>query len=116
MTVGFPEIEYGMILRCTVCEGQTWVSNEIFNVNAIKEYVECPYCKKSYMLHTPIGNQGGRMGVKNIRDLTHKKVKIGDKWGEVTNVLDTQFLEVAFSDEKYGKVAVDVREVDKYLI
>lgn len=52
----------------------------------------------------------------DIHDLMHREVKIGEKEGEITNILGTQFLEITFFDVNEERIPICIDEIDKYLV
>lgn len=51
----------------------------------------------------------------NMHDLINREVKIGDKEGEITNILGCA-LEVTFFNVNYGKTIIYPEDVDDYLV
>ena len=51
----------------------------------------------------------------NMSDLIGREVKIGDKEGEITNVLGIGY-EITFFDINLGKTFIDSRDIYDYLI
>lgn len=51
----------------------------------------------------------------DMHDLINKEVKIGDKEGEITNILGCA-LEVTFFNANDGKTIIYPEDVDKYLV
>lgn len=49
------------------------------------------------------------------RNLMHREVKIGNKEGEITNILGCGY-EVSFFNVNDGKVWIDAKEIDKHLV
>ena len=52
----------------------------------------------------------------SIHDLLGREVKIGDKEGEITNILGTQHYEVTFFDLNEGKTSIHYKDISKYLV
>lgn len=50
-----------------------------------------------------------------MAELIGRKVKIGDKEGEITNVLGIGY-EITFFDINFGKTFIDSRDIYDYLI
>lgn len=50
-----------------------------------------------------------------MRELLGREVKIGDKEGEITNILGVGY-EVTFFNINEGKIYIDSREIEKYLV
>lgn len=50
-----------------------------------------------------------------MKELLNREIKIGNKEGEITNVLGFGY-EVSFFNINDGKVWVDAKEIDKYLV
>ena len=49
------------------------------------------------------------------RNLMHREVKIGNKEGEITNILGCGY-EVSFFNVNDGKDWIDAKEIDKHLV
>ena len=49
------------------------------------------------------------------RNLIHREIKIGNKEGEITNILGCGY-EVSFFNVNDGKVWIDAKDIDKYLL
>lgn len=50
----------------------------------------------------------------NLNEYIGKEVKIGEKYGEITRVLGC-FLEVTFYDLNEGRIAVDPKDIEKFV-
>ena len=48
------------------------------------------------------------------RNLIHREIKIGNKEGEITNILGCGY-EVTFFNANDGKTWVDAKDIEKYL-
>ena len=51
----------------------------------------------------------------NMSDLIGREVKIGDKKGEITNVLGIGY-EITFFNINYGRTFIDARDIYDYLV
>lgn len=51
----------------------------------------------------------------SMKDYIHREVKIGDKEGEITNILGCVF-EVTFFDINFGRTILYPEEIEKYLV
>lgn len=50
-----------------------------------------------------------------MKELLGREVKIGNKEGEITNILGVGY-EVTFFNINEGKIYIDSREIEKYLV
>lgn len=50
-----------------------------------------------------------------MKELLGREVKIGDKEGEITNILGIGY-EISFFNINDGKTYIDVRGIEKYLV
>lgn len=53
--------------------------------------------------------------MKDIHELINKEVKIGEKGGEITNILGVMY-EITFFNVNDGKTIIDIKDIDKYLV
>lgn len=56
-----------------------------------------------------------RKEANSMKELLGREVKIGDKEGEITNILGVGY-EVTFFNINEGKIYIDSREIEKYLV
>lgn len=50
-----------------------------------------------------------------MKELLGREVKIGNKEGEITNILGVGY-EISFFDVNDGKTYIDSRDIEKYLV
>ena len=46
------EISTGDTIRCLNCKKEIVITSETFKFNPMCEYIECPYCQRSYDVQT----------------------------------------------------------------
>ena len=51
----------------------------------------------------------------NIHDLINREVKVGDKEGEITGIAGVSLV-ITFFNVNDGKVVIDSKDIDKYLV
>lgn len=51
----------------------------------------------------------------NIHDLINREVKVDDKEGEITGIAGVSLV-VTFFNVNDGKIVIDARDIDKYLV
>lgn len=52
----------------------------------------------------------------NIHDLIGREIKIDSKEGEITKILGVNFAEITFFNINDGKISIEIKEIDKYLV
>lgn len=50
-----------------------------------------------------------------MKDLINREVRIGEKEGEITNILGCAY-EITFFDLNDGKTCIDAKEIEKFLV